>query len=249
MGIRFYCPNGHKLNVKEFQRGLKGICPTCGAAVHIPLKSTRRSSRAEKSRVPGMMPTSPAVEVDPAAVASLPAAVPPSPESIEPGGDVAEEPSELFSVFTTPTASCAATAALSPLPSPAAAAGPRDALAEASGAAWFVRPPSGGQFGPATADVLRSWLAEGRLTADTLVWREGWQDWRAASELFPQLSPKLTIPGLEDFYPERDASAGHDHSLQQRDRPRSPRAVAIGVVILIGLFFSLTVLALLLKLL
>ena len=26
MGIRFYCPNGHKLNVKEFQAGRRGIC-------------------------------------------------------------------------------------------------------------------------------------------------------------------------------------------------------------------------------
>ena len=31
MGIRFFCPNGHKLNVKEFQAGRRGICPFCGA--------------------------------------------------------------------------------------------------------------------------------------------------------------------------------------------------------------------------
>ena len=30
MGIRFYCPNGHKLNVKSFQAGRKGFCPFCG---------------------------------------------------------------------------------------------------------------------------------------------------------------------------------------------------------------------------
>jgi hypothetical protein len=235
MGIRFYCPNGHKLNVKEFQRGLKGICPHCGAAVRIPLKSTRRSSRAEKSLLRGALPESLPSELDPPAV-------PPEPESMMPSSDMAEEPPGPFSVFATQTT------AMSPLHSPAAAAQPRDLLAEAGSAAWFVRPPSGGQFGPATADVLRSWLAEGRLTADTLVWHEGWQDWREATELFPQLSPKLTIPGLEDFYDEPDASAIRAPSSPHHGRPRNPRAIAVGVVILIGLFLSLTLLAVLLKL-
>jgi len=51
---------------------------------------------------------------------------------------------------------------------------------------WYLRPPSGGQYGPATADILRNWIAEGRVSADTLVWREGWRDWQEASEVFPQ---------------------------------------------------------------
>ena len=36
MGIRFSCPNGHKLNVKAELAGRKGICPKCGVSVHIP---------------------------------------------------------------------------------------------------------------------------------------------------------------------------------------------------------------------
>ena len=39
MGIRFTCPNGHKLNVKSFQAGMRGICPHCGVGVDIPLES------------------------------------------------------------------------------------------------------------------------------------------------------------------------------------------------------------------
>ena len=55
MGIRFYCPNGHKLNVKSFQAGRRGICPFCGAKIIIPAQSTRKSSRGERraSRVSG----------------------------------------------------------------------------------------------------------------------------------------------------------------------------------------------------
>jgi hypothetical protein len=36
MGIRFSCPNGHKLNVKTFLAGKRGVCPQCGARFIIP---------------------------------------------------------------------------------------------------------------------------------------------------------------------------------------------------------------------
>jgi hypothetical protein len=39
MGIRFSCPNGHRLNVKEFLAGKRGICPQCGAKFVIPLSN------------------------------------------------------------------------------------------------------------------------------------------------------------------------------------------------------------------
>ena len=39
MGIRFYCPSGHKLNVKTFLAGKRGICPHCGARFRIPKES------------------------------------------------------------------------------------------------------------------------------------------------------------------------------------------------------------------
>jgi hypothetical protein len=84
-------------------------------------------------------------------------------------------------------ASAPASSAPPPPPAPPPVAG--DPLNEAPGAVWYVRPASGGQFGPATADVMRGWLAEGRVGADTLVWREGWREWQEASATFPQLKP------------------------------------------------------------
>jgi hypothetical protein len=39
---------------------------------------------------------------------------------------------------------------------------------------------------------MRKWLAEGRVTADSLVWREGWADWLAATEVFPSLAKPAT---------------------------------------------------------
>jgi DNA-directed RNA polymerase subunit RPC12/RpoP len=36
MGIRFSCPNGHKLNVKAHLAGKRAICPHCGSRVVVP---------------------------------------------------------------------------------------------------------------------------------------------------------------------------------------------------------------------
>jgi hypothetical protein len=45
MGIRFFCPNGHKLHVKSQLAGLRAYCPDCGAVLVIPLQSTRKSGK------------------------------------------------------------------------------------------------------------------------------------------------------------------------------------------------------------
>ena len=39
MGIKFHCPNGHKLNVKSFLAGKRGICPKCHVRMRIPMES------------------------------------------------------------------------------------------------------------------------------------------------------------------------------------------------------------------
>jgi hypothetical protein len=51
-----------------------------------------------------------------------------------------------------------------------------------------VRPASGGQFGPAAGEIMRRWISEGRVASDSLVWREGWPDWKPAASTFPSLA-------------------------------------------------------------
>lgn len=46
MGIKFHCPNGHKLNVKSFLAGKRGICPTCHVRMRIPLESEESQGEA-----------------------------------------------------------------------------------------------------------------------------------------------------------------------------------------------------------
>lgn len=54
MGIRFSCPNGHKLNVKSFLAGKRAVCPQCGTRVTVPnlpdSANTPGSVRVEQDR-------------------------------------------------------------------------------------------------------------------------------------------------------------------------------------------------------
>jgi hypothetical protein len=226
MGIRFYCPNGHKLNVKSFLAGQKGICPYCGIKVDIPLESTRApgKQRAEDA-APGLSPdvgtstaastameeplelalldlqgpggAQPAIPYPEAKAAQLSTPVPALPASrtsppLPMAAPVTAAPVVPSAVVAVPqTYVMPATTAPGPPVPPAPplppSAGPTDPLTEAPDSVWYVRPPSGGQFGPAASSVMRGWLQEGRISADSLVWREGWRDWQEAIGVFPQL--------------------------------------------------------------
>lgn len=219
MGIRFYCPNGHKLHVKAFQAGMRGICPYCGAKVQIPLHSTRPSTKelkarraaAKRQQADGQEPAPGGTSVTPAPPEQMTAPslepeerVPAlSPGAFENLAEILEE--------SEPPQSEALAAGYRAMPVPldsavpglsgsSAISGPpegiplqsADALEAADPLAdpnvvWYVRPPSGGQYGPAAPEVIRAWIAEARITPDTLVWREGWRDWREARTVFPYL--------------------------------------------------------------
>jgi hypothetical protein len=204
MGIRFYCPQGHKLNVKEFQAGRRGICPFCGEKILIPTQSTRPSSKEERdarragAAAVAMASGAAEMPADGINAPSPPAAPADSePHGIGPdGGSLAAAPA---AVAENAGASIAARAAdsIAPPAEPASNGGSakmQDPLDDSAEVVWYVRPPTGGQFGPATPDILRAWLAEGRISTDTLVWREGWRDWQEAGGVFPQLNLAFTNP-------------------------------------------------------
>ncbi len=54
------------------------------------------------------------------------------------------------------------------------------------------------QYGPATAQQLRQWIAEGRVNADTLIQAEGAAEWRPLRS-FPEFS---TTTGLNQAAPQ-----------------------------------------------
>ena len=161
MGIKFHCPNGHKLNVKAFLAGKKGVCPKCGTKVRIPTESE-----------PGLV-DSDVEETEPTHEGAA---------KSNGSGAVAAP------VMAAPKAPAVSTAAAPAHAEHAAEATADDPIAEAPAAIWYVRPPTGGQYGPARGDIMRKWLSEGRVSSDSLVWREGWTDWQNAGKLFPMLN-------------------------------------------------------------
>lgn len=122
-------------------------------------------------------------------------------------------------------------------PQPATLAAP-DPLAEAGNVVWYVRPPSGGQFGPATADIMRNWIAEGRISADTLVWREGWRDWQEAREVFPQLGAGVAMASLTPVLGASRASA----ALAAGQPARRTSSTGTQIALLTGLILVVLVL-------
>jgi hypothetical protein len=251
MGIRFFCPSGHRLHVKSFLAGKRGVCPDCGTSVEIPMQSDARAVSSKKRGQLGGAPDSeqhksatavlerpetdepiadheepsahddfalpPSLGLPPAA---LPVNQPPEPVVAKPNFEiesarptpVTPAPAVAAVKIGTPspgpngvplppaTVPTGAAVAVPVVPAPAGAAASvlppaGDPISEAPMAIWYVRPTAGGQYGPARGDVMRKWLTEGRVTTDSLVWREGWPDWRPAAKVFPDLNSKATTTG------------------------------------------------------
>ena len=92
MGIRLLCPNGHKLHVKSFLAGKRGICPQCGATFIIPQPTDPESATADSVIV--TTPAPPAVDpIAPPAPAPEPlASSPPAPPPAAPPPTAAPPP-------------------------------------------------------------------------------------------------------------------------------------------------------------
>lgn len=65
-------------------------------------------------------------------------------------------------------------------------------------ATWYVRPTSGGQFGPADGPTLNQWILEGRVADTAMLWRDGWPEWRSARGF---------LPSFKDAEPQRTEQA------------------------------------------
>lgn len=242
MGIRCSCPNGHKLHLKSFLAGKKGICPECDARFRIPSgtapsEPTRTTSVVGKSVMNGTA-SAVAVLADPSDVESQ--------IEVDVGPDVGpvvkkfgkgnEKPSTSLKSRSAPVGSNGNVAR----PSATASVEP-DPISNAPDAVWYVRPPSGGQFGPARGEVMRKWLSEGRVSSDSYIWREGWPDWQLAGSLFSKLPAAEANAGIQrakvTVAPELSIKVGQSSPVA-RSKPVPARArgnsLAIGFMALLA---------------
>lgn len=171
MGIRFTCHHcSYAMHVKDFQSGKRGKCPHCNKSFRIPLESTDYSI--------------PILDGKSESIAEAPAK-----------NVVAEQRKRIVSTSQSHSHAPATSTKVRDTNQPADSKGadksvrpllPR-AFLDAPNAAWYVRPPSGGQYGPADQQTLQLWIRENRVTHDSLLWREGQPQWIPSSTLLPEL--------------------------------------------------------------
>jgi hypothetical protein len=174
MGIKFLCPNGHKLHVKSYLSGKKAICPKCGERVVVPAEDgvIAEVDAADDSTNAG---SSSLVDVTETQTLTVSAKTSASKRAADNGS---QQPPDSH-------AGGKSTGDLKPGVDP---------ITESPSSVWYVRPATGGQYGPASGEIMRGWLKDGRVGASSLVWRAGWSEWRSAAEVFPQLGAMLAAP-------------------------------------------------------
>lgn len=205
MGIRFVCPNGHRLNVKTFLAGKRGICPHCGTKVDIPHESS-----PEAIRKPSSATSETQIPLPPRGVpAAIPAAA-----LTEDGAPDAMADTEPVPVGGTPEV---------------AAADPF-----ASEATWYVHTSDGQQYGPATSEQMRQWAAEGRVAPSCLVWRDDWPEWKQAAEVLTDVPMANAAaidfsgdPAAESF---SVAPVPYPHRLRGRRKSEARAMMTVGLL-------------------
>lgn len=66
---------------------------------------------------------------------------------------------------------------------------------------WYMQTEDGEQYGPVGKEELQGWIAEGRIDASCQVLQDGWDQWKWAEDVFPQIGPAasgsspVVVPG------------------------------------------------------
>ena len=178
MGIVSFCPQGHRVKVKDSLAGRKGICPTCGSRFRIPLASAPPPAVVAAPAVV-TLPLATVVSLDAATAERLPRAVPldlPAPAA-PPAAPVhrpaAYEPENVIEALEFEEDD-ASVVVLHPT------------IAERPGLAWCHAVPGGAASEPLGAEVMQAWLESRRHPAGALVWRADWPEWRPLEAVFPE---------------------------------------------------------------
>ncbi len=186
MGIRFRCHHCEsELHVKDFQAGKRGRCPECKGKFRIPLADAEHSLTAEF----------PLTEMSGA----------PAEMNASPDQELVESASSSDTATDANAAPREDDMASAPAPSLPTRAEPRQPqiLNDSPDARWLVRPATGSEYGPAPSSAIWQWLNEHRIGSDSLIWREGWPEWRVAAEVFSE----FFVAPEKASYQEADGTA------------------------------------------
>jgi hypothetical protein len=178
MGIVVFCPNGHRINVKDSFAGRKGLCPTCGEKFRVPAAGSGITA-------PGSaLPTARLLDLDAAVAVTLPRVLPF--DGAAPGPVTAAAPD--IDRFAVPEPTPAAAPTFAPAPAPITAQPTfHPALAERPDLLWCIAFPGGEPTEPLPAESMQAWLDAGQAEGTEVVWRSDWPEWRPARDVFPDV--------------------------------------------------------------
>ncbi|RLS64300.1 MAG: DUF4339 domain-containing protein [Planctomycetota bacterium] len=158
MGIIAYCPNGHRMKVKDELGNKNGLCPECGVKFRIPAKDEQVAA------VPVLKTGGQAVAsaVLPLAAAGEPKALAPeaTPEYM-PEATPEDRPESQARQF-------------------------HPAINEQLELAWCIAFVGGEPTPPYSAEMLQDWLDAGESTGEEIVWRADWPEWLPVRQVFPE---------------------------------------------------------------
>lgn len=72
--------------------------------------------------------------------------------------------------------------------------GKRAAAVKPSPHMWYLQAEDGEQYGPVAKEELDGWIADGRIDAACQLLQEGWQQWKWAEDVYPQLAETPAEP-------------------------------------------------------
>jgi len=200
MGIRFACHQcGRRLNIKNDLAGKRGVCPGCEGRFRIPLRDADFSLGIDDED------SAPKPAVGRLTGGHVGVGVPVTGANGHGRNETSAPQAAATSVRAAPSTY--------PL------------LTDDPEAAWYVRPSSGGQYGPAGGDKLAQWIEEGRVATSSLVWRDGWPQWRSAAEAFPDLATKMPQASRAETVARVVATASR--AVPRTGIPTSPTGEAI----------------------
>ncbi len=256
MGIRLRCIHcDKKLNVKSTQAGKKVHCPRCRGRLRIPVDSDSQHLILEhaKARAAADEKEITAEEVDEGF----------EPEPIHPqavhfeDNDGERVLSEAPRNSAEPKDEVASPSNLNPRadfllgePGSSIPANYIDPIIEAPHRVWHIRNAKGVESGPFKGRKLRKKIEFGVIKGHFEVCREDWEDWRLASEVFPELGEQRKIPAACDsVYTDSFYEISDGQTLRARKRKQKQRNFVLGIAVLaVGTLITISLCYLLIRL-
>lgn len=197
MGIRFHCRHcRRRLNVKTAQAGLAGQCPHCQKLVDVPRQSTLAAQARKPSsskRVDRLAAQATLDESDDRSQVlnvddqvTLDGVMAGDHESFA-KIPVAAGPRFRRQTKVAPVAD-AGEAFLLGRPSPTPGLEGGDPIESAPKKIWYFRTRGIGERGPIKGRQMRQSIDNGEVIVGSKVWREDWDDWVDAEDVFPELA-------------------------------------------------------------